>query len=89
MTDDIIQRLRDIYEDDDHERGCPGRNYQCTCGFDARTYETAEAAVAEIARLTAERDAAVACLERIERKVDAADATLDRIQRMIDPGEAK
>jgi hypothetical protein len=34
----------DVLTEDDHARGCPGREYECTCGYDARLAD-------EIARL--------------------------------------
>lgn len=30
---DIVERLR-AYAADDHERGCQGREYTCSCGYD-------------------------------------------------------
>jgi hypothetical protein len=50
-AEDIIKRLNDIWRDDDHERGCAGRNYDCSCGFDSRSLETAKDAADEIERL--------------------------------------
>lgn len=50
---DIVEWLNDIWRDDDHERGCTGRNYECTCGFDARSFATAKEAAIEIERLRA------------------------------------
>ena len=32
---DIVERLR-IYATDDHERGCQGRCYDCSCGYDEK-----------------------------------------------------
>ena len=32
----LIERLR-IAATDDHERGCQGRYFACTCGYDAAT----------------------------------------------------
>lgn len=54
---DIVERLKDISQNDDHSRGCQGRQYECTCGYDARTQATADDAAAAIERLCAERDA--------------------------------
>lgn len=34
MTD-IVERLRE-YAEDDHERGCAGRCYDCSCGYDSK-----------------------------------------------------
>lgn len=51
MTDNLRERLRDIYANDDHARGCEGRTYSCSCGFDDRTFQTAEEAESEITRL--------------------------------------
>ena len=30
---DIVKRILD-YAKDDHERGCRGREYDCSCGYD-------------------------------------------------------
>lgn len=30
---DLVERLRE-YASDDHERGCQGRYYDCSCGYD-------------------------------------------------------
>ena len=35
----------------DHERGCSGREYTCTCGHDDTITDTIEAQAAEIKRL--------------------------------------
>lgn len=34
----------DVLTEDDHARGCAGREYECTCGYDSRVFD-------EIARL--------------------------------------
>jgi hypothetical protein len=47
-----IERAGDV---DDHDRGCEGRTYTCTCGYDDRTDATIAALKAQIERLT-ERD---------------------------------
>lgn len=48
---DIVERLNGIWANDDHDRGCQGREYSCSCGFDNRTAKTAEDAATEITRL--------------------------------------
>jgi hypothetical protein len=55
----LIERLR-IAATDDHERGCQGRNFACTCGYDAATQIACQ-------------DAARA-LEAADRALEAADA---------------
>lgn len=50
---DIVERLGDIYATDDHARGCRGREYDCTCGYDERSAASAREAAAEITRLRA------------------------------------
>lgn len=50
---DIIKRLVAICEDG-HKRGCDGRNYQCTCGFEDEEIKTCTDAAAEITLLTEE-----------------------------------
>lgn len=44
-----IERAGDV---DDHDRGCEGRTYTCTCGYDDRTDATIAALKAQIERLT-------------------------------------
>jgi hypothetical protein len=48
----LVERLRD-YAGDDHERLCQGRNYDCTCGYDARRDPLIAAAADELTALTA------------------------------------
>lgn len=43
----IVERLRE-YVGDDHERGCQGRYYDCSCGFDGKRDPLLEEAAAEI-----------------------------------------
>jgi hypothetical protein len=70
---DIVERLKDISQNDDHSRGCQGRQYECTCGYDARTQATADDAAAAFERLRAERDAIrKATIEECALKADAA-----------------
>lgn len=51
MTD-IVERLRE-YADDDHERGCAGRCYDCSCGYDGKRDPLLKEAADEIERLRA------------------------------------
>lgn len=44
----LVERLNDIWSNDDHARGCRGREYECTCGFDDRTFATAKEAAEAI-----------------------------------------
>lgn len=47
---DLPKRLRE-YSRDDHERGCQGRNYDCTCGYDDKRDPLLEEAAARIEQL--------------------------------------
>ncbi len=49
---DIVERLR-IYATDDHERGCQGRCYDCSCGYDDKRDPLLKEAADEIERLRA------------------------------------
>ena len=49
---DIVERLR-IYATDDHERGCQGRCYDCSCGYDEKRDPLLKEAADEIERLHA------------------------------------
>lgn len=50
---DIVERLRE-YASDDHERGCQGRCYDCSCGYDAKRDPLMIEAADRIAQLEAE-----------------------------------
>ena len=50
---DLTERLNRIWKDD-HDRGCQGREYSCTCGFDEDVWKTAKEAADEIDQLTRE-----------------------------------
>ncbi len=54
----LVERLC-AAEGDDHERGCQGREYACTCGYDAGLYKAIGEAAATITRLAEERADAV------------------------------
>lgn len=49
---DIVEKLCG-YARDDHERGCQGREYDCSCGYDGKRDPLLEEAMAEITRLRA------------------------------------
>lgn len=51
MTD-IVERLR-AYAGDDHERGCQGRYYDCSCGYDDKRDPLLTQAADEIEKLRA------------------------------------
>ena len=51
---DLVARLNDIWRDGDHDRGCQGRSYSCTCGYDEQTIATAKEAATELQRLSSE-----------------------------------
>ncbi len=52
---DIVERLRG-YANDDHERGCQGRYYECSCGYDDKRDPLLTDAADDITRLKAEVD---------------------------------
>ena len=51
---DLTERLRVITATDDHDRGCQGREYSCTCGYDARVEALALEAATTLETLTEE-----------------------------------
>lgn len=82
MTD-IVERINDIWANDDHERGCQGREYSCSCGFDNRTAKTAEDAATEITRLRqllseADKREAEARAKALEQAISVAEAEYKR-----------
>lgn len=50
---DLVVRLHE-YSLDDHERGCQGRYYDCSCGYDAKRDPLLDEAIARIRQLEAE-----------------------------------
>lgn len=64
---DVTERMRAMVTTQDHERGCDGRMYTCTCGHDARIDATIAEAADEIERLRA----------ALRRLCSAADAMAD------------
>jgi hypothetical protein len=54
----LIERLR-IAATADHQRGCQGRNFACTCGYDAATQITCQ----DAARALSAADAVAAAYE--------------------------
>ena len=50
MSEDIVELLR-AYVGDDHERGCQGRYYDCSCGYDDKRDPLLTQAADEIERL--------------------------------------
>lgn len=60
----LVDRLNHI-TDGDHDRGCDGRTYICSCGFDERTYETATRAAAALEALSAKNERLRKAIERL------------------------
>jgi hypothetical protein len=63
---DIVERLRK-YVWEDHERGCQGRSYDCSCGHDRKGELLLEAAADEITRLRALNAELVEALQVCDR----------------------
>jgi hypothetical protein len=68
MTD-IVKRLRE-YASDDHERGCQGRYYDCTCGYDDKRDPLLDEAATRIAQLEEEGDKARARGDRMRMALE-------------------
>lgn len=73
MTD-IVERLKDI-SDSDHNRGCQGREYSCSCGYDEENRKTAAEASQEITQLRGE-------VERLRVELDQAGGLLRQLADM-------
>ena len=58
--------------DDDHERGCSGREYECTCGYDARVAAEIVWLEAEVAALTKIKEVEIASLKTKLERAEAA-----------------
>lgn len=81
---DLVERLNDIWSNDDHARGCQGREYSCTCGFDERTFATAKEAAARIEELEAERDFAVASEQASDEYVALQRARIEELEQALE-----
>lgn len=66
-TKTLVERLNDIWRDDDHARLCQGREYHCSCGYDERTHATAQEATSALAS----HEARIAVLEGALREANA------------------
>ena len=66
--------------DDDHARGCQGREYTCTCGYDDRLatlLASQEAEIAELRKALLDARCTIeTCLEDNEDDLAAIDAAL-------------
>lgn len=85
MTD-IVEKLRE-YADDDHERGCAGRCYDCSCGYDGKRDPLLKEAADEIERLRAELEQCQQTLYRqigltIDASEEATKASSVEIERL-------
>ncbi len=72
---------------DDHARGCQGREYTCTCGYDARLETKVAALIAERDEAVRESDKVcdsyVAENQRLFDKVEAAEAKVAALDEII------
>lgn len=68
---DLCERLQKLVSDD-HQRGCEGRTYSCSCGYDDLKDKALVKAAAEIARLRAELEEANRREERAWRERNVA-----------------
>jgi hypothetical protein len=82
MTD-IVERLRE-YASTDHKRGCEGRCYSCTCGYDderdhllVETADEIERLEAELKRQTA--DKLVSNMRLIETETEIERLLIERL----------
>lgn len=72
---DLVERLR-AYASDDHERGCQGRYYDCSCGYDGKR----DPLLAETAARIAQLEAALrplACTCKAKHQADCSRAEVD------------
>lgn len=63
---ELIERLKEASEGD-HARGCDGRQYSCSCGYDDRIFQAAADAATYLSALSvapkADRDTTIAALQ--------------------------
>jgi hypothetical protein len=69
---EIVERLKGIATTD-HERGCEGRNYACSCGWDEENMEIGNQAAALIE----------AQAERVRELEGALDVATDYVNELV------
>ena len=75
MTD-IVERLRN-YATEDHDRGCHGREYSCSCGYD----DQRDALLVEAADTIDRLRAALKEINRMANSLSGPDLVLNSIAR--------
>lgn len=81
---DLVARLVDYVDNDDHERLCQGREYSCTCGYDDKRDPLLREAAQALTRIAGERDEASETLSRVEY----SDGDAEHWRNLFDRAEA-
>lgn len=78
-TAELIARLKD-YLWDDHERGCAGRNYSCSCEYESKLDPLIEEAATALANLDAMYQNTLECVSNLEQENKRL---RDALQRLV------
>ena len=85
---DLAERLRGQVGDD-HVRGCQGRQYACSCGYDLATEclleiaaDRIEALEADVDRFVGQRDKALEFISANAHRIEALEAALNYVADM-------
>lgn len=79
---DIVERMLD-YAKDDHERGCNGRYYDCSCGYDAKRDPLMVEAAKTIASLRDEAENQVQWVRDLADNLIAEEAKITRLRARV------
>ena len=86
MTD-IVAELLD-FTTRDHERGCTGREYVCSCGYDNDIEAAIKKAAAEIDRLRKENEELKAALREDAERMKADQNAIDSLRLSLSEARA-
>lgn len=80
---DLVERLRD-YAKDDHERGCQGRYYDCSCGYDDKRDPLMNQAADRIEQLEEANELMLTDIRRTDVDMLAFKAEIERLKEKCD-----
>ena len=75
-------RMLDL-ANDDHRRGCEGRTYTCSCGYDARVDAALRDGASDLTNLLAARSEALAVVQLLGARLKEVVAERDKLRKAL------